>query len=171
MKSVNALTVTILVAIASVSIAEQRITKSDLPAPVQKSADAQSAGATVVGYAKDVEKGNLEYEVQLMAAGHTKDVTIDPQGNLLEVEEEVQPDALPASVRGSLRAQAGKGRITKIESLTKQSKIVTYEAQVESGKKLTEIQVGPDGPKTGSRRVTVPAIVCRRLGNHIDSSW
>ena len=147
MKSVKVLTTTILVAIASVSIAEQRITKSDVPAPVQKTADAQGAGATVVGYAKDVEKGNLEYEVQLMVAGHTKDLTIDPQGNLLEVEEEVQPDALPASVHGSLRAQAGKGRITKIESLTKQSKIVTYEAQVESGKKLTETQVGPDGQK------------------------
>lgn len=51
MKSVNVLTATILVAIASASIAELRITKSDLPAPVQKSADAQSAGATVVGYA------------------------------------------------------------------------------------------------------------------------
>ena len=36
MKSVNVLTATILVAIASVSIAEQRITKSDLPAPHRK---------------------------------------------------------------------------------------------------------------------------------------
>jgi hypothetical protein len=57
MKSVNALTATVLGAIASASIAEQRITKSDLPAPVVKTADAQGAGATVVGYAKDVEKG------------------------------------------------------------------------------------------------------------------
>jgi hypothetical protein len=59
MKSVNVLTATMLGAIASVSIAEQRITKSDLPAPVRKTADAQRAGATVVGYAKDVKKGNL----------------------------------------------------------------------------------------------------------------
>jgi hypothetical protein len=147
MKSVNVLTATILVAIASVSIAEPRITKSDLPAPVQKTVDAHGAGATVVGYAKDVEKGNLEYEVQLMVAGHRKDLTIDPQGNLLEVEEEVQPDTLPASVHGSLRAQAGKGRITKIESLMKHGKIVAYEAQVATGKKHSEIQVGPYGQK------------------------
>ena len=100
-----------------------------------------------VGYAKDVEKGNLECEVQLMVAGHTKDLTIDPQGNLLEVEEEVQPDALPASVLGSLRAQAGKRRITKIESLMKHGKIVAYEAEVETGEKHSEIQVGPDGQK------------------------
>jgi uncharacterized membrane protein YkoI len=78
MKSVNVLTAAIIVAIASVSIAEQGITKSDLPEPAQKTADAQGAGATVVSYAKDVEKGNLEYEVQLMVAGHTKDLAIDP---------------------------------------------------------------------------------------------
>jgi hypothetical protein len=146
-KSVKVLTANIPGAIASVSIAEQRITKSHLPEPVQKTAHAQGAGTTVVGYAKHVEKGNLEYEVQLMAAGHTKDLTIDPQGNLLEVEEEVQPDALPASVLGSLRAQAGKRRITKIESLMKHGKIVAYEAEVETGEKHSEIQVGPDGQK------------------------
>src|ERR1700729_2522034 len=44
---------------ASVSIAEQRITKSDLSAPVQKSADAQSAGATGVGYA--LVEGDLQW--------------------------------------------------------------------------------------------------------------
>jgi hypothetical protein len=84
-----------------------------------------------------------------MAAGHMKDLTIDPQGNLLEVEEDVQSDTLPASVHGSLRAQAGKGRITKIESLMKHGKIVivAYEAQVATGKKHSEIQVGPDGQK------------------------
>jgi hypothetical protein len=147
MKTVNVLTAAILLAITSVSFAERRLSKSDLPAPVWKTADAQSAGATVVGYSKDVERGKVEYEVQLMVDGHTKDVTIDPQGNLLEVEEQVQPDALPANVLSGLRAQAGKGSITKIESLMKHDKIVAYEAQVAAGKRHREIQVGPDGKK------------------------
>jgi hypothetical protein len=82
-----------------------------------------------------------------MVNGHTKDVTIDPQGNLLEVEEQVQPDALPPNVLSGLRAQAGKGSITKIESLMKHGKIVAYEAQVSTGKKHAEIQIGPDGQK------------------------
>lgn len=73
---------------------------------------------------KDVEKENLKYEVQLLMADHTKDLKIDPQGNLLEAEEEVQPDALPGSVLGSLRAQAGKCRITQFESLMKHGKSV-----------------------------------------------
>ena len=135
-----------LVAMVNASIAEERVKKSDLPAVVQKTADAQSAGATVLGYTKDKEHGRVEYEVQLMVGGHTKDVTIDPQGTVLEVEEQVAADELPANVFHGLSAQANKGKIEKIESLTKHGRIVAYEAQVTGGKHA-EIQVGPDGQK------------------------
>jgi hypothetical protein len=82
-----------------------------------------------------------------MVDGHMKDVTIDTQGNVLEVEEQVQQGALPANVLTGLRAQAGKGSIRKTESLMKHDKIVAYEAQVMAGKRHCEIQVGPDGQK------------------------
>jgi hypothetical protein len=81
-----------------------------------------------------------------MVGDHTKDVSIDPQGRVLEIEEQVSVDELPASVFHGLSAQARKGKITKVESLTKQGRIVAYEAQV-SGGKHAEIQVGPDGQK------------------------
>ena len=135
-----------LVALVNASIAEEPVKKSDLPAVVQKAVDAQSAGASVLGYSKDKEHGRVEYEVQLMVGDHTKDVTIDPQGTVLEIEEQVAADALPAHVFHGLSGQARKGKITKIESLTKRGKIVAYEAQVTGGKHA-EIQVGPDGQK------------------------
>jgi hypothetical protein len=150
MKSINVLTAAILFAIPNFSFAEHRISKSDLPVVVSRTADAQSDGAIVVGYAKDVEKGKTEYEVQLMVDGHTKDVTIDAQGNILEVEEQVLQSALAANVLNGLRAQAGKGSIKKVESLMKHDKIVAYEAQVVAGKRHWEIQVGPDGQKLDS---------------------
>lgn len=135
-----------LVAAATASIAEEPVKKSDLPALVQKTADAQSAGATVVGYSKDKEHGHVEYEVQLMVGDRTKDVTIDSQGRVLEVEEQVAADALPANVFHGLTGQARKGKIAKVESLTRNGRIVAYEAQVIGGKHA-EIQVGPDGQK------------------------
>jgi hypothetical protein len=82
-----------------------------------------------------------------MVDGHTKDVTIDTQGNILEVEEQVQQSALPANVLSGLRTQAGTGSIKKIESLMKHDKIVAYEARVVAGKRHWEIQVGPNGQK------------------------
>ncbi len=146
MRWANVCLAVVLVAMVNVSIAEEQVKKSDLPAAVQKAADAQSAGASVVGYTKDKKHGRIAYEVQLMVGDHTKDVTIDPQGRVLEIEEQIAADALPANVFHGLSAQAGKGEITKIESLTKDGKIVAYEAQVTGGKHA-EIQVGPDGQK------------------------
>jgi hypothetical protein len=136
-----------LVAMVGASVAEDRLKKSDLPDNVQKTADEQSAGATVLGYTKAIEHRHVQYEVQLMVGDHTKDVTIDPQGNILEVEEQIAPDVLPANVFHGLSAQARKGRLAKVESLSKHGKIVAYEAQVITDGKQSEIQVGADGQK------------------------
>ncbi len=146
MRIANIFLICALAALANASNAEDPVKKSDLPPLVQKSADAQSAGATILGYAKDKEHGRVEYEVQLMVGDHTKDVTIDPDGRILEIEEQIAPDALPANVFHGLSAQASKGKIAKVESLTKHGRVVAYEAEVIGGKHA-EIQVGPDGQK------------------------
>jgi len=125
--------------------AEKSISRSELPAAVKTTTDEQSKGATVRGYSTDRENGKLEYEVEMLVNGHTKDVTIAPDGRLLEIEEEVSLNSLSTQVRSGLAAQAGKGKITKIESLTKNGKIVAYEAQVLLAGKHSEVQVGPDG--------------------------
>lgn len=142
-----------LLAIALVSVcftasgyaAEKKISSSDLPAAVQKTAQQVSKGATVIGYSQDNESGHLEYEVEMTVNGHSKDVSIGPDGRVLEVEEQVEMGALPATVQSGLNAKAGKGKITKIESITKHGAIVAYEAQVAAAARHSEIQVGPDG--------------------------
>jgi uncharacterized membrane protein YkoI len=124
---------------------EKKLKKSDLPAAVQKTADEQSKGATVKGYGQETEDGKVAYEVQLTVDGHSKDITMDPQGNVMEIEEEVDMKTLPAEVRSGLQKQAGNATVGKVESLTKHGSLVAYEAQVRDGKKHSEIQVGPDG--------------------------
>jgi hypothetical protein len=134
-----------MIFVASASAQEKRIKKSDLPAAVQKTADEQAKGATVRGYNKEVEGGKVEYEVALTVNGHSKDVAIDEQGTVLEIEEQVELNMLPAEVRDGLQKAAGKATIGKVEALTKKGILVAYEAQVRSGTKRSEIQVGPDG--------------------------
>ena len=80
-----------------------------------------------------------------MVNGHSKDVLIAADGTVVEVEEQVAPDSLSAEVKAGLQAKAGKGKIVKVESLTKKGKLVAYEAQVETNGKKSEVQVGPDG--------------------------
>ena len=54
-----------------------------------------------------------------------------------------------STVKAGLTAKASGGRILKVESLTKNGKVVAYEARVETSGKKSEIQVGPDGKALG----------------------
>ena len=140
------LTMTFAAALLSVSSqAEKKIRKADLPAVVQKTAENQSQGATVSGYSVDRENGKVEYEVQMISNGHSKDITIAPDGRLVEIEEQVKLEDLAPEVRSGLSARVGTGKITQVESLTKRGTIVAYEAQVMRGSKHQEVQVGPGG--------------------------
>ena len=141
----TATVVAVLLFASNVSAQEKHIQKSDLPAAVQKTADEQTKGATVRGYSKETEDGKLEYEVEMTVSGHSKDVSMDPDGNILEVEEQVALGGLPAAVRDGLQQKAGSGKITKVESITKHGAVVAYEAKVMTGAKKSEVQVGPDG--------------------------
>ena len=125
--------------------AEKPIPREKLPAAVQKTADEQSKGATIKRFVKDNEDGHLEYEMEMTVDGHSKDVSMAPDGRLLEIEEQVALESLPENVREGLKTRAGHGTITKVESITKHDKVVAYEAQVRTGGKHSEIQVGPDG--------------------------
>lgn len=132
--------------LAGVGLAqEKKIKRSELPPAVEKTVTEVSKDATVKGFSRETENGKTSYEVELVVSGHSKDVEIDPSGAVLEVEEEVAMDALPADVKAGLNATAAGGRILKVESLTKKGKLVAYEAKVESAGKKKEIQVGPDG--------------------------
>ena len=124
---------------------EVKIQKSDLPAAVQKTVDQQSKGATVRGFSKETENGQTTYEAELTTQGHSKDVSMDANGIVVEIEEEIAFDSLPDGVKQGLQAKAGKGKIGKVESLTKHGELVAYEAKVTTGTRKSEIQVGPDG--------------------------
>jgi hypothetical protein len=76
--------------------------------------------------------------------GHSKDLEIDESGVVTEVEERVAREALPTEVRTGLQAKAGKGRMTKVESITKGDRLVAYEAQVDTDGKKSEVQVSSD---------------------------
>jgi hypothetical protein len=124
---------------------EKKIKRADLPPAVEKTVAAQSAGATIKGFSKEIEKGQTYYEAEMIVNGHSKDILIDTNGAIVEVEEEVAMDALPTEVKAGLQAKAGEGKLVKVETLTKQDKLVAYEAQVTRGGKKSEVQVGPDG--------------------------
>jgi len=147
MKIVLAAVIIVLWLTAAAQAQERKLTRAQLPPAVEKTVAAESQGATIKGFATELEKGRHLYEAELEINGHSKDISMDKSGKIVEVEEEVTKDSLSADVQNALKAAAGKGTIGKIESLTKNGKLVAYEAHVTTGRKRSEIQVGPNGKK------------------------
>jgi uncharacterized membrane protein YkoI len=148
MKTYQATLLATTLCISALGLAEEKaISRSDLPPAVEKTLQQQLKGATIKGFSAEKEDGRVVYEAQLLVNGHTKDIQLDASGTIQEVEEEVAFDSLPIEVKASLRAKAKNGKITKVESLIKQDKLVAYEAQVEKNGKRSEIQVGPKGER------------------------
>jgi len=138
----------IALAICSVVAAqEKKVTRAQLPPAVEKTVARESQGATINGFATEIENGKRLYEVELTVDGRSKDISMDKNGNIMEIEEEVAMDSLPAAVQEGLRKAAGAGTINKIESLAKRGKLIAYEGHVKTGAKRSEIQVGPNGER------------------------
>jgi hypothetical protein len=134
-----------LVLAGAASGQERKIQRSELPPAVERAVVAESQGAEIRGFSLETEHGQTHYEVEMTVSGHSKDVLMDSNGAVLEVEEQVALDALPPAVHAGLTARARGGKIGKVESLTKQGKLVAYEAVVTTNGKRSEIQVGPEG--------------------------
>jgi hypothetical protein len=133
----------LLATLSLAGAAERRVQKADLPPAVQKEAERLSQGAAIVGYTEEIEKGKRLYEVETKADGRTRDFLLDAAGNIVSIEQEVPFATLPGPVKKGLLAAAGKGRITKVESLSEGRKI-TYEAQVQGGPR-EEVTVDAQG--------------------------
>jgi hypothetical protein len=142
----------VVIALAACSLVvaqEKKITRAQLPPAVEKTVAREGQGTTINGFSTEIENGKRLYEVELTVDGHSKDISMDKDGKILEIEEEVTMNSLPTAVQGGLRKAAGAGTIGKIESLTKRSKLVAYEAHVTTRTKRSEIQVGPNGERLG----------------------
>ncbi len=124
---------------------EKKVKRSDLPPAVEKAVVEQSKGATIRGFSQEQESGKTIYEAELMVNGHRKDVSIDADGVVVEVEEQIRVESLSPAVRDGLQAKAGNGKLVMVEALTKKGKLVAYEAKVLTNGKKSEVQVGPEG--------------------------
>ena len=124
---------------------ERKIKRSDLPTAVEKTVAAQSSGASIQGFSEEREKGQTLYEAEMTVKGHSKDILMDADGVIVEVEEQVAMDELPNEVQDALRTNVRKGKIVTVESITKYDRLVAYEATILSNGGRSEIQVDPHG--------------------------
>ena len=146
LKRILTLSSSLLLWVAIASAQETKIKFKDLPPAVQETAKAQSQGAMVKGYAKEIEKGKTEYEVQLIVDGKKRDVSIDANGKVLETEQEVAFESVPQKAQDAIKQEAGGAKVERVEEV-KSDQATVYEALVHQNGKKHEIRVLESGEK------------------------
>ncbi len=120
-----------VVASATLFASEHKIQKKDLPPAVQQAVERELQGGTVKGYARETENGKTFYEVETTKNGLGRDRRFDPAGKLVEVEEEVAIDSLPAGAKQALTT--GHGTLVPVEAVTENGTTI-YEGHLTGGK-------------------------------------
>jgi hypothetical protein len=121
--------------------AERAILLKDLPAPVQATVKAETAGAAVKGISRETGHGMTLYEVETIVNGMSRDILIDQSGAVVEVEQQIALSAAPPHVQQSL---SHIGQVLKLERTTARG-VTTFEAHVQQGSKKRSVTVDANG--------------------------
>jgi hypothetical protein len=123
---------------------ESTVKKSAVPKAVLAAFEKAYPHATVKGYAKEVEGGKAEYEIESREGAVSRDVSYAEDGTVLSVEESLPFAALPEAVRAAIAKEFPKQTASACEKVTKGS-ATQYEVVLKSGKKRTEAVFNADG--------------------------
>jgi len=134
----------ILAAPAPAQDSETKIKMNDLPPAVQKAVKEQSMGATIIGFAREVDGGVTRYEAEMKVGDRTKDVTFDADGNVVTVEKETTLASIPAPSREAIKKAVGNRKLLLIETVEEKGSTF-YEAHFRSGLRTREVKVDAAG--------------------------
>jgi hypothetical protein len=139
------LLIALLTASAGVVAASEKPVKiTDLPPAVRQSVDKETKGATLRGLSRETEKGRVYYEAETTVDGRNRDILFNESGNVVEIEEQVSLENVPAGVRTAIEKYAAGGKVLNVESVTRDN-TTSYEAQVQKAGKKSEVKVSSEG--------------------------
>jgi hypothetical protein len=114
-----------------------------LPAAVTAAFKKTYPNATIRGTAKETEGGKTVYEVESVENGKARDLMYNPDGTVIDIEDELNPADLPAPVGAALKKLYPSATIEVAEKLTRGTTI-EYELQI-TGAKAKSVTFRPDG--------------------------
>lgn len=132
-------------AVAGLAVAAKSIEVKDLPPAVQKTVQEQSKGAEIKNIAKEKEKGAWHYEVETMLNGKHRDFNVAENGTLIVVEEEIAISNIPAAAKSAIEKKVGTGKLTMVETITKDGTTMFEGIYTNKGGKKLEVLVKADG--------------------------
>jgi len=115
-----------------------------LPDAVLAAFKAAYPKAEIRGASKEVENGVTQYEVESVDGKLNRDLIYAADGKVLELEEAVAPESLPAAVKATLARDYADAKILKAETLTKGGTMV-YELSLQGKDKKMGVTIDPAG--------------------------
>jgi len=88
-------------------------------------------------------------EIKFREAGTIREVKYTFSGELLEIEEEIGLENLPAAARTARNSRFSGGEIVKVEKVTLADGGLVYESKVMHQQRLWEATLSPEGSITG----------------------
>jgi hypothetical protein len=122
---------------------ETHVPCNTLPPAVLHQAKIEVGDATIRGCVQDRENGKLSYEVETLKDGRSKDIALDASGSILEVEREIAARSLPTALSVAIARTANGGEVGKIESVTREGVIASYETTISNKGRRHEIAFSP----------------------------
>lgn len=116
-----------------------------LPPAVQTTAREQSKGAVIKEVVEEIDAGKKVFEISMRVNGRVKDILVALDGTVLISEEQVDMESLPEAVQATIKKNVGKKKLVVINNVYKAGTFLYYEAQMKSGKVLSEIKVSAEG--------------------------
>ncbi|MBN2559608.1 MAG: PepSY-like domain-containing protein [Phycisphaerae bacterium] len=127
---------------------EERVSIDQVPAAVKATILKEAKNGTIKGIERETEKGQTVYEAEIIIDGKEIEIEVAADGTLLEREEEVSLDEVPAAVKATILKEAKGAAITEVERESSKGKTF-YEAEWVEGGKEVEIKVAADGTLLG----------------------
>ncbi|MFQ6036713.1 MAG: PepSY-like domain-containing protein [Sedimentisphaerales bacterium] len=121
---------------------ERQVTEVEVPKAALAALTKMAAGAVIYEFAEEIEHGSTFYEGSWKKpSGANVDVIVTPTGDLVEIEEQVSADQVPAATLKTARKAAGRKAKLAFEKKT----MILYEVKFQKGGLGYELLLSPDG--------------------------
>ena len=132
----------------STSAAEHTISKNQVPSAVLQSFSKTFPNATATRYAIETENGKTYYEIESKEGTISRDLLFEPNGKIVEIEEKISYDSLPAPVQDSIKSKYGRNSFVSAERITRNNQ-TTYGIILRIKNRNQEKIFNPDGSLSG----------------------
>ena len=131
---------------AAAAGAEKKLTEQQVPKPVLEAFHKAFPQAADVKFEVESKGGKPVYEVEFNDQGVEREASYSASGGLLETEEQIKPEALPAAVTEAIKKAHPQATVVEAEKILKSDgSLIGFEVEIKDGGKTLEIHLDHTG--------------------------